>query len=1155
MKKKRISICMKLIYCVLVCSFFSIAFSTHLLSHNNIRFERLTIADGLSQNTVFAILRDSRGFLWFGTEDGLNRYDGYTFKVFKNNPDDAETLCDNWIQTIYEDKSGVLWIGTHGGLERFNRKSQTFSHYIHNPKDPHSLSHNKVWSIYEDMMHVLWVGTDNGLNRFDREKNSFIRWENYSKSPDSLGSKRVKYICEDRLENLVVGTFDGGLNILDREKTLFTNYKHDPANPKSLWDNTVLSICKEGSGSLWLATYSGCGRFDFGKELFDYSINDILNLNIAVLSIYEDNDGILWIGTYGEGLYRFAPPQKNAIQYKQITGDPSSLSNNYVQSIYEDENGILWVGTNSGLNKFDKKKQKFGCSESEPNKPNYLSNNIWSIHEDRQGTLLIGTESGLESLVRNKKKFSRRKNGNHKFVSLENSKILSILEGENGDLWVGTLEDGLYRFNRNRKRLSHYKHEPSTPGSLSNNHINAIYEDKSGILWLGTLGGLNKFDKKNGTFYCYRNIPDNEESLSHNSVNAIYESKSGELWIGTSGGLNRFSRRGKVFTHWKRNPDLPKTISQNKISAIGEDKNGNLWIGTWGGGLNKFDRKQGTFKHYLEKDGLANGFIYSILGDKNGNLWMSTNKGLSKFNPERELFKNYDIRDGLQSNEFNTGAYFKSNDGEMFFGGINGFNAFYPHEITDNPHIPPVVITDFQILNESVQTGDKSPLKQSIIETKEITLSHKDYVFSFDFAALDFTNPGKNKYAYKMEGFDKDWVYRDAKKRFATYTNLDPGNYVFRVIGTNNDGVWNRKGSSIKIKIIPPFWKTWWFYLLAFVSFAILSYLIINFVKNYIILAGFWKKEKDIGKYRLNEKIGAGGMGTIYTANDTTYKSDTVAIKVLRDELFAQKSYRKRFVQEAAIVDQLDHPNIVRVIERGQHKQKLFIVMEFLKGQTLAKKIENESPIPLLDVLEIAIQMSATLTKIHHKNIVHRDLKPDNIMLVEKNGTSNFVKLLDFGLAKMQYQTRITQTGAVMGTINYMSPEQVSKGEFSPASDIYSLGAIFYESLTDKKLFAGDRVTDIMRQILEKSPLEPMAIRHDVPLDLNILIMKMLEKEPILRPGNDDIMYALKCLRNCITDHREIESTPVPQKNTGKKNGRSSIFGKKNPPGKKKSKK
>jgi streptogramin lyase/tRNA A-37 threonylcarbamoyl transferase component Bud32 len=792
--------------------------------------------------------------------------------------------------------------------------------------------------------------------------------------------------------------------------------------------------------------------------------------------------------------------------------DLTSLSSNYVQSIYRDKSGILWVGTDSGLNKFDKKRRRFGHCKMEPGNANSLSDNkVWSICKDRKGYVWVGTEGGLDRM------------GN-KCIHIElgspgTRRIYSIHEDRRGILWIGTVGDGLYRFHTEKGTRKHYKHNAEKRGTLSDDNINTICEDSTGTLWFGTRNGLNRFEPKTETFDCYKkseNLPEKigPFSLSDNCISKIYEDQSHVLWIGTRNGLSRFYRESETFYHWRKEPGDPGSLSNNIITAICEDKKGVLWIGTHGGGLNRFDRERKAFEHYLEKDGLPNKIINGILEDKEGNLWLSTNKGISRFDPKSEHFKNYDMWDGLQDNEFNGGAYFKSDDGKMFFGGSNGFNAFYPDEIEDNPHVPPIVITDFQILNEPVKIGSNSPLKHSITGTKEIVLSHKDNVFSFEFAALDFSNPRKNRYLYKMEGFDRDWNERDSTRRFVTYTNLDPGKYVFRVRGSNNDGVWNKKGTAVKIIITPPFWKTWWFRLLAILGFAVLSYVIINFIRKYITLSGFWKGEKYIGKFKLLDKIGSGGMGTIYKAQDTLTKSGKVALKVLRDDLFMSEHHRKRFKQEAVIIDQLDHPNIVKIMERGQFEQKLYIVMELLEGKTLTKKIEEEEKIDLKEALDIIIQVADALKKIHSKNIVHRDLKPDNVMLVEKEGKRNFVKLLDFGLARTEHQTRITQTGTVLGTLNYMAPEQISHGEFSLASDVYSLGVICYETLTRKVPFPGGKMTDIMRKILNDTPTEPIHYRPDMPTEFNVLIMQMIEKESGRRPTVEEVMEKLKAMVN-----------------------------------------
>lgn len=1077
---------------------------------DDINFEQIGITNGLSQNTVCTILQDSRGFLWFGTEDGLNRYDGYMFKVYKNNPDDPGSLNSNWIRSLYEDEWENIWVGTQGGgLNRYDRYTEKFVHYVHDPSNPNSLSDDTVWSICGDGTGALWLGTDNGLNRFIPGTGEFTRWLQEPVKPGESGHIVVKTIISEKPGVLWIGTLGSGLYRFAAGK--LSHYLNEPNTPNNLNNNKIRAIYINPSGFLWVGTNEGLYKFDKRRGTFsNYTkkYNHFLSPGVPITSLTGEKDSnILSIGTYGNGLYRLDQKTGTISHDQPIPCNPTSLSSNYIQVIYEDNNEIVWVGTDSGLNKFDKKKQKFVHWGMQLEDMSSLSNkSVWSIYKDREDIIWVGTEGGLDRLDRKNNTCSRFQI-NDKSLRLDNKKIMSILEDRNGNLWIGTDKDGLYRIDRMTKTAAHFQ-----PNSLGT-RINVIYETKSGKLWLGTTEGLNKFAPLTETFTCYKNLDGKENSLSHNYVNVIYEDYSNALWIGTKDGLNLLLPGKETFTHWHADRNNPQGLSNENISCLCETKPGIFWIGTWGGGLNKFNRAKGTFEQYLEKDGLPNNVIYCILNDKHGNLWMSTNKGITKFNPEDKTFKNYDAGDGLQSNEFNAGAFYKSKDHEMFFGGIDGFNSFYPGNIIDNSHIPPIVITDFQVFSESNMINARSRLNQSITETKVIRLSYQDIVFSFDFAALDFSNPQKNKYAYKMEGFDRDWNLRDSTRRFATYTNLDHGRYVFRVKGSNNDGVWNENGTAITIIIVPPFWKTWWFRSLLFTAFAILSYFIINFIKQYIRFSGFWKTEKYIGKFKLLERIGSGGMGTIYKAEDTIEKSGLVALKVLREELFPDENHQQRFKREAAIIDQLDHPNIVKVFERGRHQEKLYIAMEYLEGKTLATKIAEEEKIDLKEILDIIFQIACALKKIHGKQIVHRDLKPENVMLIEKDGKSNFVKLLDFGLAKDVNHSKITQSGMVLGTVNYMAPEQISHGDCSLATDIYSLGVIFYEMVTGRIPFPGGKMTQIMGKILCETPMEPIHLRSDLPSECNKLINWMMEKDHILRPTVSEVLADLDKIR------------------------------------------
>jgi len=808
----------------------------------HLTFTHLSIEDGLSQNAVWNILQDRLGFIWIGTQDGLNRYDGYEFKVYRNDPDDTTGLSDNDITALYEDRSGTLWVGTKsGGLNQFDRTTGHFVHYLHDPNDPHSLSHNNVLTIYEDQSGLLWIGTrGGGLNRFNRDTEQFAPYQHDPDNPNSLSHDTVSSIAEDQSGFLWIATQGGGLNRFDPRSNQvdtgdFVRYRHDPNNPNSLSDDRVWSIYFDSAGILWLGTEKGgLNRFDphtsEGGAFTHYRHDPLEATSIShnqIRAITEDAAGDLWLGTFGGGLNKFDRETEVFLTYRHNPDDPGSLSHNSVGSVYFDRAGTLWVGTvGKGINLFDPHTQQFVHIRTKPGNPNSLSYDfVMGVYEDSEGILWLGTVGGgVNAYDRKTGIFTHYKADPDAPGSINANRVWTITEDQAGTLWMGTYGGGLNKFDRETQTFTHYTHDPENPNSLSYNIIIwTVYTDRQGIIWIGTYGGgLDAFDPATETFTHYTANRDDPESLSHNVIKALFEDQSGTLWVGTDNGLNRFDRETHTFTHYRANPDNPRSLSNDRIKAIQQDRTGALWIGT-GSGLNRLNRTNDTFTHYYEKDGLPNDVIYGILEDNNGNLWLSTNRGLSRFNPRTETFKNYDVRDGLQGNEFNAGAFYKSARGEMFFGGVHGVSAFYPEHIHNNPYVPPVVLTDFQIFNKSVSIGENSPLSKAVSEIEDIVLSYKDTVFSFEFAALNYIIPEKNRYAYIMEGIDKEWVYPE-DRRFATYTNLDPGHYTFRVKGANNDGVWNETGVSIQLTMIPPWWQTWWAYM--FYIFVILAFIL-----------------------------------------------------------------------------------------------------------------------------------------------------------------------------------------------------------------------------------------------------------------------------------------------------------------------------------------
>ena len=801
-----------------------------------LRFDNLGIEQGLSNSRGETIVQDENGFMWFGTYDGLNRYDGYEFSVYKNNRDDKNSLSNNTVIALFKDRDGMIWIGTSGGgLEKFDPTTEKFTHYQHDPDNPNSLSSNVIPenAIYQDHAGNIWIATkSNGLNRLDPVTQNFTRYLHNPDDPGSISSDKPRGFYEDARTGLLwVGTRDAGLNSFNPETEQFTRYQHDLDNPNSLSGNNITSIVGEGSKRIWITTRKdGLNAFDLQSNTFtrfpilpdDPDVESLNDLNIA----FQDSSGILWIGTNGGGVVRFDPDQQLFSRYKKDISNPDSLGSDFIRSIYEDKSGLIYIGNSGGgISKLNPRPPKFAHYKPEPNNPNSLRDGfVLSVYEDRSGTLWVGNDRVLNRFDRKTGQFTFYKNDPDNPHSISVGSVMATHEDEHGILWFGTFFGGLNRFDPKTEQFKAYLHDPKNPDSLSNDIVLSLHQDKSGIFWLGTRGGgLNRFDPNTERFKSYQQNPDDPQSLSENDVYVVYEDREGMLWLGTrNGGLNRFDPKTEQIKRYEHDPADPKSVGGNIVSSIYEDEAKTLWVGT-SGGLSKLDRNTDTFSHYTEKQGLPNNGIQGILADDSGNLWLSTNSGLSRFNPQTETFRNYDVLDGLQSNEFNRfGVYFKSKSGETFFGGINGFNAFYPDQIKDNPFIPPIVLTEFQLFNETVSIGGDSPLQNPINQTDSLTLSYSQNIFSLGFSALDFTTPKKNRYRYRLEGFESDWTKASSKRRFVTYTNLDPGDYTFRVQGSNGDGIWNNEGVALNITITPPWWQTWWFRLLMVLLFVIL---------------------------------------------------------------------------------------------------------------------------------------------------------------------------------------------------------------------------------------------------------------------------------------------------------------------------------------------
>jgi ligand-binding sensor domain-containing protein/signal transduction histidine kinase len=778
---------------------------------NDLLFEHLTPKQGLSHRTVTSVLQDREGFIWLGTRDGLNRFDGYGFAHYEHDPTDSGSLSNNQVKCLYQDRSGTLWIGTEGGLNQLDKTTNRFTAYTHQPTKPHSLSDNAVLAIYEDRAGSLWIATYMGLNHLDRTTGKFALFEHSPKHADKWAFNMINAISEDHQGNLWVGT-NQGLSRFDRQTHQFTRYPFKPPTDDRLPKQyPVTAILEDRNNRLWVATLGdGLKEFNPDAKTFQtYKANaaDATSLSDDFLfALLEDSAGTLWVGTQHKGLSRFDPQRGQFQPYYNEESNEWSLNDNTVMAIYEDRAKVLWVGTfTGGVNKVDLLRKKFTHFSIHPRTiENIHRNNINALYADRAGTVWIGNSSGLNTVDKKNGRFINCPDQTISSTQQTSTAVSCIYEDSKENLWVGFIEQGLKRYDRTSQKFTTYTTTPGDSASLPSNFVRTVYEDKAGTLWVGTLLGLSRFDPLSASFTTYR--PASIATLRFN-VKFIFEDAAGVFWVVGEHMLYTFNRQNGQFTKYPGQDNQPQSWNKTGIGLLTNDRAGRLWIGLKEGGLYRLDHKHQAFTSATEPKALSKLVIAGIQEAGQGNLWLSTSKnGIYKYNPASKALEHYDVTDGLQGNEFNS-ASCKSPTGELFFGGKNGFNSFYPDSIQRNPFAPPVVISGFKVFDK--------PRNLS----KEIILPYHDNFFSFDFVAMSYALPEKNHYAYQLVGFDPTWI-NSGSRRYASYTNMDPGSYVFKVKASNNDGVWNEQGTFIRIIIKPPWWRTWWAYGLYIIAFV-----------------------------------------------------------------------------------------------------------------------------------------------------------------------------------------------------------------------------------------------------------------------------------------------------------------------------------------------
>jgi len=800
---------------------------------DEIRFRRYSVDQGLSQSQVSCIIQDHEGFLWLGTQDGLNRFDGYTFKVYRHDVRDSLSISDNYINCLFEDSGGDLWIGTYsGGLNRYDRDRDGFAHFVHDTSALSSLSGNNVWSITEDRAHNLWVGVwGGGLNRFDRAKGLWTPFRHDPKDYVSLADDRVLCQSWDHAGSLWVGTFVG-LDCYDPVRETFTHMPAGPGNAGSISPGMVTAILEDRENNLWVGTLdNGLNKIlPDRSQVVRYAKSHLPDRGFTssrIAALLQDTHGTLWIATRDGGVNLLDEHSGRIRGISHNAHDPSSLSIDAAISIFRDDHGGIWVGTDGGgVNHYAPHRFKFQHLSSEPGNSRTLAHPlVRSICEDRSGCVWVGMmEGNLDAFDIQKRTVTHYRDLLMRHGLKSSCEILALLEDADHNLWVGTDGGGLFLLDGRRSVVRHFGHDPRNPQSIPDDYIETMYEAKDGTLWIGgTSGmGLGMLDRRTFTCRTLARRGSGENQLSGNYVWAIHENRDGKLWFGTWGaGISVLDPKTSSFRIYQHDPNDPASLGNSSVLAFHEDTSGELWIGTLGGGLEEFDRMRGKFIHHTEADGLPNNIVSGILEDRAGRLWLSTNKGISCFDPAKQTFRNYDVSDGLQSAEFNQGAYSQGRNGRMYFGGINGINMFVPENIIIDTSTLPIRITSFKVLDHVTNIPGGAG------EHQTIALSHDQSLFSFEFALLDFVAPERSLYRYMLEGFDRDWI-QAGTRRYASYTNLGGGSYVFRVQARNSDGVWNTHGASLAIRVLPPYWETVWFRALLVCSLLAIGFAIVH---------------------------------------------------------------------------------------------------------------------------------------------------------------------------------------------------------------------------------------------------------------------------------------------------------------------------------------
>jgi ligand-binding sensor domain-containing protein/tRNA A-37 threonylcarbamoyl transferase component Bud32 len=1059
--------------------------------------------DGLPQSIVKCMRQTRDGYLWIGSGNGLARFDGRTFTVF--NAATHDFFYNHDIDALLEDRSGDLWIMPTKGLSRLHQgQFEDLSTALD------ALEGERRFGCLEDRRGNVWIGYDGGLLRFEPQSLHI-----YRKGEGFPQGWHVKLLQNHAGKIVIVGEhglwlFDG-VTFHEQTPALWPRYQIQDAlilgddklliaAGQRLWvlGDGKMQPCTpvmETNGEQFMRIYQDCQHRVWLFTTFRIYCwqNDQLTLvldqkggqGLQPHSFYQDRQGTIWIGTI-HGLFRL--PLNEPLIPRPIIG----LTDRQIAAIYQDREGAIWVGMSEGLARIYpphltcfRKDSGMYCTAPRV------------VFQDHQGVIWIGGSS---------EGISRYSNGRFSFLPHDRegrslaAKCVAFQDSSGKLFCVGS---PLAIFDQGFSQAIFLKDGTTV------NMTRVIVEEHPGVLWIGAEDGLYRIANGQGEKFTEK------DGLSNRSIFDLQVSQDGTLWICTAQGVTWW-RQGR-FIH----PFPGSALDHKSVMEIFEDADGTIWLGAYGG---LFRFHQGRLTQYTSRDGLCDNDILGILTDDSGYLWLSSIRGIFRVSrtelnslAARRISRLhpvlFDRTDGMVNIEGNGGQHpsaWRSTDGKLWFPTMGGLVMIDPANIKTEQTPPPVYIENVDLDGRRVPVPSAGRL-QIPAGTRR---------FRFQFTAIDFDNPRNVYFRYRLDGFDELWNETDPPgERIAHYTNLTPGNYTFRVQASSGDGIWNRSGAVVQMNLAPLYWQTAWFRGVMMLAAGVGIYLIASFFRQYYDLLLFWRRRRQVGPYVLEEIVGYGGTATVFRAHRLLHAKHKAAVKILKKEYREHAEILKRFRQEAAVVDSLDHPHIVKVFDRGTTDEHCYIAMEWLEGETLAVRLKRVGPLPLPSMGRILRQLADVLAALHRKGILHRDLKPANVMLLERDSQTDYVKVLDFGLARSSLHSRITQTGSLLGTMHYLAPERMGIRQDTPAGDIYSLGVIAFEMLTGSPPFSEKDELAVLQDILT-SPIPSVAtLRPEIPPLLADLIDGMMAKNPLARPTANEIMAGLDRIDLDRSDH------------------------------------